>query len=182
MSPPNPSAIASLLFLCMAISLPAQSLPGDREQAIQITADSALRDEKKGLTIYSGNVVLDQGSLHISADRITVHRIKEEGDKIVAKGQPALVQQQPAADEQMMRAHAEVIEYFKEEDRLRLRSSAQIEQGGSTVTGNIIDYYITQQLVKAGSDKAREDSRVTTIIPASKLEKSEGESDEAESK
>jgi lipopolysaccharide export system protein LptA len=179
---PNPSAIASILVLCLAVSRSAQSLPEDREQAIQITADSALRDEKKGLTVYSGNVVLDQGSLHISADKITVFRINEEGDKIVAMGQPASVQQQPAADEELMRAHAEVIEYFKAEDRLRLRTSAQIEQGGSTVTGNIIDYYITQQLVKAGSDKASEDSRVTTIIPANKLEKSEGESGEAAGK
>ena len=182
MSRPNPSAIASVLALCLTFSQPALSLPGDREQAIQITADSATRDEKKGLTIYSGNVVLDQGSLHISADTITVFRINEEGDKIVARGQPASVQQQPAVDEELMRAHAEIIEYFKAEDRLRLRSSAQIEQGGSTVTGNIIDYYITQQLVKAGSDKTREDSRVTTIIPASKLEKSGGDSDEAEGK
>ena len=182
MSPPNPSAIASILVLCLAVSQSAQSLPEDREQAIQITADSAMRDEKKGLTIYSGNVVLDQGSLHISADKITVFRINEEGDKIVAMGQPASVQQQPAVDGELMRAHAEVIEYFKAEDRLRLRTSAQIEQGGSTVTGNIIDYYITAQLVKAGSDEAREDSRVTTIIPANKLEKREGESDEAEGK
>lgn len=182
MSPPNPSAIIAMLVLCLAISQPALSLPDDREKAIQITADRAMRDEKKGLTIYSGNVVLDQGSLHISADKIIVFRINEEGDKIVATGQPALVQQQPAVDEELMRAHAEVIEYFKAEDRLRLRSGAQIEQGGSTVKGNIIDYYINAQLVKAGSDKTREDSRVTTIIPASKLEKSEGESDAAEGK
>ena len=182
MSLPNPSAIASILVLCLAVSPSAQSLPEDREQAIQIKSDSALRDEKKGLTVYSGNVVLDQGSLHISADKITVFRINEEGDKIVALGQPASVQQQPAADEELMRAHAEVIEYFKAEDRLRLRSSAQIEQGGSTVTGNIIDYYIATQLVKAGSDTAREDSRVTTIIPANKLEKREDASDEADGK
>ena len=182
MFPPNTSAILSLFVLCLAISQSALSLPEDREQAIQITADRAMRDEKKGLTVYSGNVVLDQGSLHISADRITVFRINEEGDKIVAKGQPALVQQQPAEDEELMRAHADVIEYFKAEDRLRLLSSAQIEQGGSIVTGNIIDYYITAQLVKADSDKTREDSRVTTIIPASKLEKSGGDSDEAEGK
>ena len=181
MSPLSPSAVISTL-LCLLISQSALSLPDDREQAILISADKALRDEKKGLTVYSGNVVLDQGSLHISADKITVFRINAEGDRIVARGQPALVQQKPSEDEELMRAHAEVIEYYKDEDRLRLQTNAQIEQGGSTVKGNIIDYFISLQLVKAGSDTSREDSRVMVVIPANKIEKSEGESGKADSK
>ena len=181
MSPLSLSTVISTL-LCLLISQQALSLPDDREQAIVISADKALRDEKKGRTVYSGNVVLDQGSLHISADRITVFRINTEGDKIVAKGQPALVQQKPSEDEELMRAHADVIEYFKDEDRLRLQTNAQIEQGGSTVKGNVIDYFITLQLVKAGSDKNREDSRVIVVIPANKIEKTEGESGKADGK
>jgi len=151
----------------------AFSLPGDREQAIHISADKALRDEKRGLMVYSGNVVLNQGSLHISADRITVFRIVEEGDKIVARGQPALVQQQPNPDEEVMRAHADIIEYYKDEDKLRLLSNAQIEQGGSIVKGETIEYFITQQLVKAISDQSQENSRVEVVIPANRLEKNE---------
>lgn len=177
----RPNTILSSL-LCLLLSHSALGMPGDREQAIHISADKALRDEKKGLTVYSGNVVLDQGSLHISADRITVFRINEEGDKIVAKGQPALVQQKPSEDEELMRAHADIIEYYKGEDRLRLQSNAQIEQGSSTVTGNTIDYFISKQLVKAGSDTSREDSRVMVVIPANKLEKSEGDSGNTDSK
>ena len=177
----HPSAIVLTLLLSLG-SLYANALPGDREQAIHISADKALRDEKKGLTVYSGNVALDQGSLHISADRITVYRIEEEGDKIIAKGQPALVQQQANENEDVMRAHADVIEYYKSEDRLRLHSNAQIEQGGSTVKGQTIDYFITQQLVKAVSDQSQEDSRVEVVIPASRLEKKEGESGAADSK
>ncbi|MBE9538032.1 MAG: lipopolysaccharide transport periplasmic protein LptA [Proteobacteria bacterium] len=177
----NPNAIAVAL-LCALASPFSHSLPEDREQAIHISADKATRDEKKGLTIYSGNVILDQGSLHISADRITVFRIVEEGDKIVAKGQPALVQQQPNAGEELMRAHANIIEYYKSEDRLRLHSGAQIKQGASTVKGETIDYYISQQLIKAVSDQSQEDSRVEVVIPASRLEKSEGESDQTDGK
>ena len=49
---------------------------------------------------------------------------------------------------------------------MRLRESAHIEQDGSIVTGDSIDYYITEQLVRADSDKSREDSRVQVVIPA----------------
>ena len=177
----NPSAIAVAL-LCTLASQLSLSLPDDREQAIHISADKATRDEKKGITVYSGNVVLDQGSLHISADRITVYRILEEGDKIVAKGQPALVQQQPNPDEELMRAHANIIEYYKSEDRLRLHLGAQIKQGASTVKGETIDYFISQQLIKAVSDQSQEDSRVEVVIPANRLQKSEDESGEADGK
>ncbi len=181
MRPFHPSTAAFLLLYC-ALSNPGFALPGDREQAIHISADKALRDEKKGLTVYSGNVVLDQGSLHISADRITVYRIVEEGDKIVATGQPARVQQQPNPGEELMRAHADVIEYYKSEDRLRLQSNAQIAQGGSTVKGQTIDYFITRQVVKAVSDRTQEDSRVEVIIPANRLKKNEDDSGAAEGK
>lgn len=177
----HPSTIVLTLLFALA-SQPVFSLPDDRQQAIHISADKALRDEKQGLTVYSGNVVLNQGSLHISADKITVYKIVEEGDKIVAKGNPALVQQQPSVDEDIMRAHAKVIEYYKDEDKLRLQTDAQIEQGGSTVKGKTIDYFITQQLVKAVSDQSQENSRVEVIIPASKLEKQEDNSGKADGK
>ena len=181
MSRLHPSTLALTLLLTLN-SQCGNALPGDREQAIHISADKALRDEKRGLTVYSGNVVLDQGSLHISADRITVYRVEEEGDKIIAKGQPALVQQQANENEEVMRAHADVIEYYKSEDRLRLHSNAQIEQGGSTVKGQTIDYFIEQQLVKAVSDQSQKNSRVEVVIPATRLEKKEEESGAAESK
>ncbi len=44
---------------------------------------------------------------------------------------------------------------------------------GSTVTGETIDYFITEQRVIAGSDTARADSRVEVIIPAAAAAKSE---------
>ena len=169
-----PNTIAVTL-LCILVSQFSLALPDDRQQPIHISADNALRDEKKGITIYRGNVVLNQGSLHISANRITVFKIIEEGDKIVASGQPAKVQQKPNIDEEPMHAHADIIEYYKSEDRLRLHSNAQIAQGGSIVKGQTIDYFIVQKLVKAVSDESLQDSRVEVVIPASRLEKSEDE-------
>ena len=65
-----PNTIAVTL-LCILVSQFSLALPDDRQQPIHISADNALRDEKKGITIYRGNVVLNQGSLHISANRIT---------------------------------------------------------------------------------------------------------------
>jgi len=151
----------------------AYALPGDKEQAIHISADQAVRDEKQGLTTYSGNVVFIQGSMHISADKVTVFQSQEGRGKIVAVGQPARMRQKPEVDKEMVHARANTIEYFEDEDRVRLQSNARIQQGGSTVTGNTIDYYIAEQLVKADSDRAVENSRVQVVLPPSTLKKSE---------
>jgi len=181
MSPPRPSiVIVALVFALAAQS--TLSLPDDRTKAIRITSDQALRDEKRGVTIYKGNVELDQGSLHISADKITIYRIVEDGDKIIAEGQPATLQQQPEIDKELVHAAAEQIEYYKDEDRLRLKNNAHIKRGGSTVTGETIDYFIDEELVQARSDEAQENSRVEVVIPANTIEESENDSGTSDSK
>jgi len=163
-------AWALLLASWLALTTVVQALPEDSLQAIKITADRALRDEKQGLTVYLGNVSMQQGSLSIEADSITIYRIVEEADKIVAEGSPARMRQQPEANQQFVHASANTIEYFKAEDRVHLKQDARIEQDGSTVTGETIDYLITEQVVQATSNAQQAQSRVEVVIPAHTLQ------------
>ncbi|MEM6580303.1 MAG: lipopolysaccharide transport periplasmic protein LptA [Pseudomonadota bacterium] len=143
-----------------------QALPGDRDQPIRITADTAIRDEKQGFTVYTGNVHMIQGSLDIVADELTIYHETQEADKIVAIGNPARMKQRPQINEPMVRARAQVIEYFKIEDRVHLKDNAYITRDdGSSVTGDSIDYYITEELVKADSERSPDGRRVEVVIP-----------------
>lgn len=143
------------------------SLPTDRDQPIRITADTAIRDEKQGFTVYTGNVHMIQGSLDIVADKLTIYHENAEADKIVAIGTPAKMKQRPAVDEPMVRARAEIIEYYKIEDRVHLKVNAFITRDdGSSVTGDSIDYYITEELVKADSEQSPDGQRVQVVIPS----------------
>ncbi len=170
--------LASALVSLLALSVPgiASALPDDREQPIHIEADEALRDEKQGFTRYKGNVKMDQGSLHIEAEQITIYHVGEDADRILATGKPAHLQQQPDPAKGFIKARAETIEYMKNEQRIELRKSAHIEQDGSIVTGESIDYLIDQQLVKAGSALGDETSRVQVVIPAQALDDKEADS------
>ena len=88
------------LALCIAsFSVDLVALDSDRDQPIQIEADIAVRDESAGETRYEGNVILTQGSLRITADRISIKHDSAAADKIVAIGQPATLVQQPASDQ-----------------------------------------------------------------------------------
>jgi len=159
-------SLVLLLLLILTTGL-VQALPDDRDQPIHISADKALRDEKQGFTVYSGNVQMAQGSMRLEADKLTIYHVIDEVDKVVAEGRPAKMQQQPELDKGVVYAHASVIEFFKSEDRVHLQTNARIEQDGAVVSGDSIDYLITEQLVKADSDQTVEGNRVNVVIPPS---------------
>jgi lipopolysaccharide export system protein LptA len=110
---------------------------------------------------------MEQGSMRLEADKLTIYHVTDEVDRIVAEGQPAKMQQQPELDKGVVHAHADVIEFFKREDRVHLQTNARIEQDGSVVSGDSIDYFIAEQLVKADSDQAVAGNRVNVVIPPS---------------
>ena len=107
------SSLFTLLFTLMGLpfSHGAMALDSDRDQPIQIVADLAVRDELAGETRYEGNVVLTQGSLVITADTLSIRHNTDEADKIVAKGKPATLVQQPTPDQAPVDASALRIEY-----------------------------------------------------------------------
>lgn len=157
-----------LAFLLLATSLfvspLALSLPSDREQPIHITADKAVRDEKKGVTIYSGSVQMRQGSMELEADSLTIFHDVENADQIVARGKPAKMRQRPELEAAVVHAHAGVITYFKLEDRVLLQSEARIEREGELVTGDSIDYLIGQQLITAEANKSTAGDKVSVVL------------------
>lgn len=165
-----PSRAARVATACLVLAAGAYALPDDRQQPIRISADQALRDERQGFTEYTGNVRMQQGSLHIEAEKITVFHQQAAADRILAEGSPARMQQQPDADKGIVHAAAQRIEYFKEEERVHLQRQARIEQEGSIVTGDSIDYYMAEQRVRADAGRREDGGRVEVVIPAQVLD------------
>jgi lipopolysaccharide export system protein LptA len=156
-------------LLCIAAT-PVQALPEDRLQSIEITAASAVRDEKAGYTVYRGDVVLQQGSLHIEADTLTIFHDRVSADRIVAVGAPATLRQRPEINKGLVTASAGRIVYEKSRERVLLREAASIEQDGAVVTGESIDYFMAEQRVRADADVKDGNARVQVIIPAEVIE------------
>lgn len=159
-----------LLLLCLP-ALFTHALPDDRDQPIHITADKALRDEKSGITVYSGNVRLVQGSMELEADTVTIYHTSEDAEEIIAKGLPAKMRQKPELDKEVVHAQAKVITYLRNEDRVHLQTNARIEQDGAVVDGDAIDYYIEKQLISAQSDQTEGGNKVVVVIPPNAIKK-----------
>lgn len=138
---------------------------------ITITADSAEQNDIKGTTVYKGNVQIEQGQLTISAETVTIHSSMandETGERsvslITAQGSPAIFVQAVPNQERTIRATGNTIRYWLDRGVINLEDNANIDQQGSSVSGDAIEYFIDQQLVKAKADPNKTSGRVQTII------------------
>jgi len=157
-------SVCASLF-ASANSSPSYALASDREQPIYIESDSAERDDKKGITTYQGKVKMDQGSMRIVADKITIHSVDNRVHMIVATGKPARYQQKPSPDKELVVAEGGTIRYEIDPERLELVKNASIMQEGTTMSGDRIDYNITESLVKAAGDAHSSNQRIKMVIP-----------------
>jgi len=155
-----------LAFVAVVVSAgKSWALPEDRQQPMHIESDSASRDDRSGITIYVGSVRIDQGTMHIEADKVTVYMTagNKQVERIVCNGKPATYQQKPKPDVEIAKAHAEVIEYQVAKDFIVLTGAAHLEQGGSTLEGELVTYDIAKDLMQArGSESNR---RIRMVIP-----------------
>ncbi len=157
---------AAVAAACCALGAAgALALPDDRNQPIYIQSDRAERDERKGTTVYTGDVEIDQGSLHISAERVTIAMDGNQVNRIDASGKPAKMHQKPAVDREPVYARALTLQYDVQREILTLIDQASVTQEGSTVKGERIEYFVREQRVKASAGSASAgSSRVQMVI------------------
>ena len=151
--------IFSFSLLCYSSN--SFSLEEDQTQPINIAADAATVDDKNGITVYSGNVSIDQGSLLITADNVRVITSKNEVIQIIASADAKskkLVHYQQDSDESAGRvsADAKLITYFLQEERSHLSGNANLNQAGDVFSGDLLYYDIKKGIVDLkGSSKKR---------------------------
>ena len=173
---------AILIFLTSAHAL---SLESDANAEITIQSDRANFDRKTGIAIYIGNVILQQGTLLINADEITLYSDQNQQlNKAVAKCKPAHFQQQMKGDKGLTKAQGHLITYMTQDKKVSLLTEAVLEQEGNSFSGNYINYNIINEQITAkgqietqGTPSGEQPSgRIKMIIqPAKSAEKNNNE-------
>lgn len=150
-------------LLLLIVPALAQGLSSDRNQPITIEADRATLNEADGSSIYEGNVHLQQGTLNLRGDRMTVQMLDKEVDKIVLTGQPARYQQRPDGKDSDQHAEAGRIEYHAADERMVLLENARVWQSGAEeFRSERITYNIKNNTVTAGGSTG---DRVHITLP-----------------
>jgi lipopolysaccharide export system protein LptA len=140
----------------------AWALASDRSQPIQIEADRATLDEKSGLSVYEGNVFLQQGTLTLRGSRMSVQIRDNQVNTISIDGKPATFSQRPDGADSDQHAEAEHIEYHTGDQRLILQGNAQIRQSDKEqFSSNRIIFNLRNNTVNAGGDSAGSRVRIT---------------------
>jgi len=152
--------LSALLVLCLSTAVFAKTT--DFSEPIEVNADRNEASLKQQMLVYSGNVIVKQGTLLIKADKLTVDRSAGEGKEVfIAVGQPAVYSQVLDGDKPIQ-ASAEEIRYAMATRVLTLTGKAEITQSGSLVRSAKIEYDLLKQQLSAESAEGKE--RVTTIF------------------
>lgn len=148
-----------------ALPLVASALPSDANQPIRLLADKATYSERTGVTTYSGNVTIEQGTLKIAADNITLNLDDKRSIKsAVATGRPATMQQVVTKEKGLAKGQANKIDYNAVTGIVTLTGNAKLTQAGASFSGNTIRYSLKLGDVEANAGSGR---RVELIFPPS---------------
>lgn len=143
-----------VVIAALALVAPAvMALASDRDQPMNIEADSLRHDEGTQETVFSGGVVVTKGSIVLRGDTLTV-RQRDDGSQLgivqAADGQRAFFSQQrdtvAGAPVERVEAQARRIEYDSRADRVSLFNQAvlrryQAETLNDELTGAEIIYH-----------------------------------------
>ncbi|MES9943832.1 MAG: lipopolysaccharide transport periplasmic protein LptA [Candidatus Thiodiazotropha sp.] len=158
-------AKAGMVYLIslLCIAQPGLALESDKDQPMQLEADSLSIDEASGVVLYEGSVEVTQGSLKIWAERLWVHRRQGKTEKVIGEGNPVRFRQLIEQGGEEARGEARRVEISLEHDELLLIDDALLEQGNNHFRSDRIIYNRGKALVRAGSS-AQGKQRVQVVI------------------
>lgn len=163
-----------LFFIIIAIPVNLMALSTDRDQPIELEADGADIDDGKGISTYTGNVILTQGSMRITAEKLTLYNNKNKDlEKAVAVGgnKLATFKQRPQGKKQDFKSRASTIVYYIVKEKVHLLKNAHVVQEGGSFSGNKIIYDTKKETIIASSKKDKKGKissggRVKVTIPS----------------
>lgn len=141
---------ASLVAITFFLAMPIYGLPEDNKELLHIKADKTIYNYKNGLNYFEGNVVVDQGTTHVTADRLTTktndkHQIQEA----IAYGVKQLAHfwTVPTHGQKIVDAHAKIIKFYPLTSNATLQGEVFVTQGENNFQGQLIHYNMNEQTI-----------------------------------
>ena len=154
-----------ILMSACVVTASVWALPSDREKNIELNADKATFSERTGVMTYSGNVVIQQGTMRLNANTIVAQlNANKQIQTITAKGNPATFQQQVSADKGLAKGQGQTLVYNAETGIIMLTGNAILTQDGASIRGNELRYSMNVGDIEVTGNQQR---RVQLVIPPS---------------
>jgi lipopolysaccharide export system protein LptA len=155
------ASLNALLALAALAPALAHARAADRNQPMSLDADNSVCNlaDADGTCVFTGNVVIIQGTLDIRAERAEVHRRNGEIEQVILTGRQATMKQQ-MDDGTMMNASADKIVYEVGKEILTLTGNFKIETPRGSNSGQRMVYNMGTGQMQSGGDG----TRVRTVI------------------
>jgi lipopolysaccharide export system protein LptA len=125
--------------LALAATL-ARAERADRDKEIVVGADRLTADDTNRTSTFEGGVVVTQGTMRITANKVTV---KEDADRhkyYVASGAPVTFRQKRDNADEWVEGFAQRAEFDDRNDILKLFNRAKVKSNTNEITGEFISY------------------------------------------
>ena len=154
-----------LLVGLLLVSSNAYSLKNDTEQPLNVVSKEQVADFNSNKAIFLGNVVANQGSMELKADKAELLR-NEQGElqEVIAYGKPATFKQLQD-NGKVVNSQSAIIHYLPEKNLLILIGRATIWQDNSHVNGEKIEYNTVTKQLKATNDNSQGGRVQSIFIP-----------------
>ncbi|SIT06447.1 lipopolysaccharide transport periplasmic protein LptA [Paracoccus saliphilus] len=146
-------ALTLLASPAMAQEIGFGGLQADVSAPVEVAADSLSVEQDNGRAVFTGNVVIGQGEMRLSAQEVTVEYADAKQSRIKslhAKGKVTLVSGEDAAE-------AEEASYDVEAGNVTLIGDVVMTRGNNVLTGD-------QMQVDLATGTARVDGRVRSVL------------------
>jgi lipopolysaccharide export system protein LptA len=157
--------IAAAAIACATGALAERA---DREKEIVIGADRLTADDANRTSTFDGNVVVTQGTMRITAAKVTVREDAERFKHYVASGAPVTFRQKRDKVDEWIEGFAERAEFDDRNDVLKLFNRARVKSNQNEITGDFISCDMRRELCDVSGappgKAAPPDSRVKVII------------------
>ena len=146
----------TLALLAALLPGTALALPDDAEQPIEVHAEEGVANTA-GVAVLSGSVRLEQGSLLVLADRMTIERDADNRVQvIVGEGKPATFEQRMKADEAPVTARANNIVYRPADEWVEFSGDVFLFQDDDEFHGERIRWDIREGRIDASAPESGE--------------------------
>lgn len=140
-----------LYCACAAICVnDALALPQDKHEKLHIKADATIYNYKNGLNDFEGNVQIDQGSTHITADKlITKSNNRHQLQEAIAYGLSDLAHfwTTPKPGTLPVNAKAKIIKFYPLTNNATLEGDVHVTQGENHFQGQLIHYNMKDETI-----------------------------------
>ena len=166
-------APACFLAGLVAFAAPAYAERADREKEIVVGADHLTADDANRTSVFEGNVIVTQGTMRMTANKVAVKEDANRHKFYVAYGEPVTFRQKRDNVDEYVEGYALRAEFDDLNDIVKLFDKARVKSNQNELTGNYIQYDMRRELAEVqgappGTTPPPNSRVKVTIVPAKK--------------